>query len=59
MKGLDYMNKEIDVVYKKHKMLIEMYAAAFLKEVGSEEASKYKLVQRFEGNHMVWEFELR
>jgi hypothetical protein len=40
---------------------IEMYAAAFLKQVGSTEASKYRLVNRYntDTDCITWSFELR
>jgi hypothetical protein len=36
---------------------IEMYAAAFLREVGAAEASQYVLVERHENKKITWSFE--
>lgn len=38
---------------------LEKFAAAFLKEVGSEKASEYQLVQQFKGDRVCWWWEKR
>ena len=47
--------------FDKRTELMETYAAAFVKEVGCAEASKYMLVERRSENGQVttWTFELR
>lgn len=54
----DYDQAYIDEVMSKRKAHIEMYSMAFLKEVGSHQASKYVLVERMdtENKQIVWEF---
>ena len=56
------IQKHIDDIMHKSIERLEIYAAAFIKEVGSHEASKYQLVQESyldEARNMkiIWRFE--
>lgn len=53
------MQKSIEEIADKRAEYIEKYAAAFLKEVGSEKASQYQLVERqYPGQLTItWSFE--
>ncbi len=57
------MEAHLVKIRQERAQYIEMFTAAFLNEVGSAEASKYKLVEHVEHiqDKMVttWEFELR
>lgn len=51
----------IEEIQTSRNLHLEIYAAAFLKEVGVEEASKYQLVEKYDAeNHTyTWRFERR
>ena len=49
--------KLLDEVWHKRHQHIEMYAAAFLREVGTDEASQYILVEHYSDNKIRWSFE--
>jgi len=61
--GSPEMRAHLDKLKQERAQYIEMFAGAFLMETGSEEASKYKLVETVirEGDTMTtsWEFVLR
>lgn len=54
----DTLKTHIDFILDKRANYIEMLCAAFIKEVGSEEASKYRLVEErsLDGLKMFWYF---
>jgi hypothetical protein len=56
---MNYMQNNIDKILETRSEHLEMFAAAFVKEVGSLEASRYRLVEVQDGNKITWEFELR
>lgn len=60
---LDSLDKKLQEVMMLNAEHLEKYAAAFFKEVGSAEASKYELVQRQDndatGITFRWYFRLR
>jgi hypothetical protein len=47
----------LEEVMHKRNAHLEMYAAAFVKEVGTHEASQYVLIERIEHNKITWSFE--
>ena len=47
----------LERVANERALHIEMYAAAFLREVGTQKASEYILVERHEDNKITWSFE--
>ena len=51
------LQKLLEQVADKRAAYLEMYAAAFLREVGTHEASKYTLVERIADNEITWSFE--
>lgn len=51
------MERLIVKIMEARAQYIDMLAAAFLKEVGSGEASKYILVETREGTEISWRFE--
>ena len=55
------VKQKIDYILKFQAILLEIYAAAFVKDVGSTEASLYQLVQEtsIDGLKTTWRFELR
>lgn len=53
----DTLSNVIAEVMQKQSEHLEKFAAAFLKEVGSAEASKYQLVQQMKGDKVSWWFE--
>ena len=53
------IKEQIDLILKTRSDHVEKFAAAFVQEVGSTEASKYKLVETFEDYKYTWHFEKR
>jgi hypothetical protein len=53
----DLMEKKIQEALKARQTHLEIFAAAFFKEVGSSEASKYQLVERWGQGKITWRFE--
>ncbi len=45
-----------DTIDKKHAFQLEIFAAAFLKEVGSEKATDYVLAECHSGDTWTWRF---
>ena len=58
---MNSIGKQIDDLMEKRFEQIEKYAAAFIKETGSKEASKYCLVERMSEDRLTitWTFELK
>ncbi len=49
-----FLKKHIDKVIETRFEHLERYAAAFIQEVGSEEASKYQLMEVHQGTTTTW-----
>ena len=57
--GIPWMKKYVDELICRRFYHIEMFAAAFIKQVGSEEAGKYMLVESTNGIETRWYYQLR
>lgn len=53
--------KKIEEIVRTRSGHLEVYCAAFIKEVGSKEASKYSLIEERsdDGRKIIWYFEKR
>ncbi len=49
--------EKMEQIERTRSEYMEKFAAAFLKETGSEKASQYKLVERHDGHTIEWSFE--
>tara|TARA_R110000737_G_C14413919_1_gene456486 strand:- start:184 stop:450 length:267 start_codon:yes stop_codon:yes gene_type:complete len=54
----DFMRESIVEVIRQHHEHLEKYAAAFLLQVGSAEASKYQLIEQRRGMETRWFYKL-
>jgi len=55
----DFIHEHIVEVMRQHHEHLEKYAAAFLLQVGSSEASRYRLIEERRGMQTAWYFQLR
>ena len=55
----DVIRQHIEEVLERRHEHLEQYAAAFVAQVGSAEASKYQLIEQRAGLKVTWYFERR